>query len=120
MRKLAAEGHSIEGLASKSWKEFSGNEAPKFDIVVTVCDNAAGETCPIWNGGPVTVHWGIADPAHAAGLEPSDAAFDLAYQQLRRRIEKMLALSPELAPDELCNALQLIHEQALEVEAPHG
>lgn len=112
LRKLATEGHSSEGLVSKSWGQFSGADAPAFDIVITVCDSAAGESCPIWNGSPVTVHWGIPDPAYFDNEEARDAAFDLAYARLRRRIEAMLALSPDLAAKELEQALQHVHERA--------
>lgn len=116
LRKLAAEGHDVAGMASKSWQRFGNVDAPDFDIVITVCDNAAGESCPIWNGNPVTVHWGIPDPAHVEGREASDAAFDLAYTRLRRRIEQLLALPPDLADDELREALQRVHEQSSAAE----
>ena len=112
LRKLATKGHSVEGLASKSWRQFSGAHAPDIDIVITVCDSAAGESCPIWNGSPVTVHWGIPDPAYFDSEEARDAAFDLAYARLRCRIEAMLALSPDLAAKELEQALQQVHERA--------
>ncbi|MCO4811085.1 MAG: arsenate reductase ArsC [Gammaproteobacteria bacterium] len=85
MEKLQVEGHSIDGLSSKSWDQFSGAGAPSIDIVITVCDNAAGESCPLWNGAPVTVHWGIPDPA-------ADGDFDSAYRRLRTRVEAMVAL----------------------------
>jgi len=89
--KLERAGHSTEGLRSKSWDEFSGDSAPDTDIVITVCDAAAGESCPIWNGSPVRVHWGIPDPA-AASEERRDAAFDLAYEQLCRRVDALVKL----------------------------
>ena len=88
LQKLAGEGHETAGLSSKSWDQFSGADAPPVDIVITVCDNAAGEACPLWNGAPVTVHWGIPDPA-------ADGDFDAAYTRLRRRVEAMLALPLE-------------------------
>lgn len=82
-----------EGLRSKSWNEFSGPDAPALDFVFTVCDNAAGEVCPVWPGQPVTAHWGVADPGHHAG---DDAARRRAFLDtallLKRRIELMLAL----------------------------
>ncbi len=104
--KLARSGHAITGLESKSWDRFSGAGAPEIDIVITVCDNAAGESCPIWNGAPVVVHWGIPDPA-------SDHDFDAAYTRLRQRIEALLRLPlEELDADAQRRALQQIHTEA--------
>lgn len=101
--KLSREGRSIDGLESKSWDRFSGSDAPPIDVIITVCDNAAGETCPTWNGTPVTAHWGIPDPA-------SDGDFDSAYNRLRRRIVAMLELPlDELGAAELSAALAAIH-----------
>jgi protein-tyrosine-phosphatase len=79
---------------AKSWDEFAGPGAPELDFIFTVCDNAAGETCPIWPGHPMTAHWGIEDPAAVEG-EGQRQAFWNAYQQLRRRIELFLALPLE-------------------------
>ena len=76
---------------SKSWDEFSGPDAPPLDFVFTVCDNAAGEVCPVWPGQPMTAHWGIEDPAAVEG-EGQEQAFWNAYQQLQRRIQLFLAL----------------------------
>ena len=90
--KLEREGHDLSGLESKSWDIFSGPDAPDIDIVVTVCDNAAGESCPIWNGAPVTAHWGIPDPASADEPGP---AFDAAYTALRARVEALLQVPLE-------------------------
>jgi arsenate reductase len=112
LEKLAAEGHATAGLESKSWDRFSSEEAPEFDIVITVCDNAAGESCPIWNGAPVTAHWGIPDPAYFDDQEALETAFDLAYVRLRRRIEKMLALPGDLEGADLQRALSGVHQQA--------
>lgn len=89
---LAANGHNTDGLRSKSWDEFSGPDAPAFDFVVTVCDNAAGEVCPLWYGAPVTAHWGIPDPAHVEGDDARRAAFNRAADQLARRIQRFLSL----------------------------
>ena len=83
--------HPTEGLRSKSWNEFAAEDAPPIDLVVTVCDNAAGEVCPIWPGRPVTAHWGIDDPAAAEG-PGQRAAFAAAYRKLERRIELLLTL----------------------------
>lgn len=112
LKKLAAEGHKTDGLRSKSWDEFSGADAPHIDIVITVCDSAAGESCPLWQGSPVRVHWGIPDPAHASA-EASDAAFELAYRQLRARVEQVMELPLEsLDRRHWKDALQRIHEAA--------
>lgn len=92
---LQAKGISTEGLRSKSWDEFSAPGAPEFDFIFTVCDNAAGETCPIWPGKPATAHWGIPDPAHVVGDDARRAAFKNAYDQLARRIHLFMALPIE-------------------------
>jgi len=88
---LASVGFSTEGLRSKSWDEFSGPDAPVFDFIFTVCDNAAGETCPIWPGHPMTAHWGIEDPA-AAPVDEQAEAFRRAMHYLQNRISLFLAL----------------------------
>lgn len=92
---LQQQGHSIEGLRSKSWDEFSQPDAPEFDFIFTVCDNAAGEACPLWLGKPATAHWGIPDPAHIEGDEARRAAFKKAYAQLSRRIQLFMNLPIE-------------------------
>jgi len=108
--KLRKEGHSTAALASKSWDRFSAADAPPIDVVITVCDSAAGEACPVWIGAPVTVHWGIPDPADAAEADKA-AAFDLTYSQLRHRIEQMLELPLEsLDRRYLKDSLQRIHD----------
>lgn len=92
---LQANGYSTEGLRSKSWDEFAVSGAPEFDFIFTVCDNAAGETCPVWAGKPATAHWGIPDPAHVEGDEARRAAFRKAADQLARRIHLFMALPIE-------------------------
>ena len=89
----------MDGVRSKSWDEFAVDGAPPLDFVFTVCDNAAGETCPVWPGQPMTAHWGIEDPAAADG-EHQQQAFRNAYYALRRRIELFVAL-PMQSIDEL-------------------
>ena len=89
---LQQKGHDIEGLRSKSWDEFAAPGAPEIDFIFTVCDNAAGEVCPIWPGKPATAHWGIPDPAHVEGDEAKRAAFKTAYAQLARRIQLFMNL----------------------------
>ena len=91
LRLLEEQGLPIAGLHSKSWDEFAAPGAVAMDFVVTVCDQAAGEVCPIWPGHPVTAHWGIPDPAAADGSESERmAAFRLAFAQLERRIRLLL------------------------------
>ncbi|MEH6789924.1 arsenate reductase ArsC [Parasphingorhabdus sp.] len=86
-------GHPTEGLRSKNWDEFSGADAPQLDFVFTVCDNAAGETCPVWPGQPMSAHWGIPDPAAVTGSEAEKrAAFTEAYRMMYNRISLFLAL----------------------------
>ena len=86
-------GHPTEDLRSKNWDEFSGADAPRLDFVFTVCDNAAGETCPVWPGQPMTAHWGIPDPAAVTGSEAEKrAAFTEAYRMMLNRISLFLAL----------------------------
>lgn len=86
-------GLPTTGLRSKSWDEFARPGAPQMDFVITVCDNAAGEVCPIWPGMPVTAHWGIPDPAAATGSDAEiAAAFALAARQLRTRMDLFLSL----------------------------
>ena len=95
--ELATElGYPQERLRSKSWDEYAVDDAPKMHIVITVCDDAAGEICPIWPGTPVTAHWGVPDPASVEGsAEVRRAAFRETLEALRRRIESMLALPEE-------------------------
>ena len=82
------------GLRSKSWDEYAQPGAPRLDFVITVCDNAAGEVCPVWPGQPITAHWGIPDPAAAEGTdEQKRHAFVDAMNQLQRRICMFISLS---------------------------
>jgi len=88
-------GMAQDGFRSKSWDEFSQPAAPQLHFVFTVCDNAAGELCPIWPGQPLTAHWGVYDPAAVQGTEEQQRyAFNEVAQILKRRIELMLALPP--------------------------
>src|SRR5438552_8439808 len=83
----------VSGLRSKNWSEFAKTDAPKLDFVFTVCDNAAAETCPVWPGQPMTAHWGVPDPAAAAGNAAEIAlAFKDAYRMLNQRIGIFVAL----------------------------
>jgi arsenate reductase (thioredoxin) len=93
LQLLESMGYDTTGLRSKSWDEFARPDAPKFDFVFTVCDNAAAEACPVWPGQPMTAHWGIADPAEAKGT-PAEVsmAFKEAYRLLNQRIGIFTAL----------------------------
>jgi len=90
---LARELGYAGGLRSKSWDEFARPGAPSMDIIITVCDNAAGEVCPVWPGHPVSAHWGVPDPAAVQGDEDTRRrAYLTAWATLRRRVELLLAL----------------------------
>lgn len=84
-------GYDISMLRSKSWMEFEGTDAPQMDIVITVCDNARGEVCPIWPGHPLTAHWGYEDP-HGDTEAAARAAFIKVFAQIKRRIEFLVSL----------------------------
>lgn len=89
-------GLPTAALRSKPWDEFAGVDAPPMDLIITVCDKAAGEACPVWPGHPVTAHWGVEDPAAVAG-SPDQVrhAFAYALHLLQHRITLLLALKPE-------------------------
>ncbi|KKC27127.1 arsenate reductase ArsC [Sphingomonas sp. SRS2] len=93
---LASLDHDISRLRSKSWEEFAVQGAPKLDFIMTVCDNAAGEICPIWPGQPVQAHWGVPDPAAVEGPDPMVAlAFADTYRMLSNRIGLFASLPVE-------------------------
>lgn len=93
LRLLERIGYPTDGLCSKSWEEFSVPGAPAMDFIFTVCDDAAGETCPIWPGHPMTAHWGIEDPSHVEGNDiERERAFVTALRYLENRIKLFLAL----------------------------
>ena len=91
LQVLSSLGFPVEGARSKSWDEFAAPGAPPIDFIFTVCDNAAGEACPIWPGHPMTAHWGIEDPAAIEGEGQRDA-FVTALRYLRNRIDLFLEL----------------------------
>jgi arsenate reductase len=96
IKVLASLDYPTEGLRSKSWDEFAAPDAPVMDFVFTVCDNAAGESCPIWPGQPMTAHWGIEDPAEVEGSDVlKEAAFVAAFRHLRNRIAAFTSLPLE-------------------------
>jgi protein-tyrosine-phosphatase len=96
IEKVKTLGYVTEGLRSKSWDEFAKVDAPKMDIIITVCDNAAGEVCPIWPGHPAAAHWGFPDPAAALGTDDDKRhAFDTVFHAIRRRMELLVHLPTE-------------------------
>ncbi len=110
---LQRHGYDVSGLRSKSWDEFAGQDAPVIDYVFTVCDSAASETCPIWPGHPMVIHWGIADPAAVEGSEAEiRAAFEQAYETLLALFTRFISLDLESASlEEQKRALNKIAEQ---------
>jgi arsenate reductase len=112
LRIVMGMGFDPDEFRSKSWDEFAGPGAPQLDFVFTVCDNAAGEVCPIWPGQPMTAHWGIFDPAEATGSETDIAlAFAEATRQLRNRISLFVELPiAKLEKSKLRRRLQEIGE----------
>ena len=96
LQTLEAAGIATDGLRSKSWDEFARPDAPHMDLVITVCDNAAGEACPFWPGHPATAHWGYADPsAHPGSDDDRREAFRQTLHAIRRRLELLVNLPPE-------------------------
>jgi arsenate reductase len=86
-------GIQTSGLRSKDWAEFAQSGAPRLDFVFTVCDNAAGEVCPLWPGQPITAHWGVADPAHIGDPIARTKVLQDAFRILSRRIDLFTSLS---------------------------
>jgi len=96
LQVLQSAGITIEGLRSKSWDEFATPDAPPMDLIITVCDNAAGEVCPIWPGHPATAHWSYADPSEVQGTdEQRREAFRQTLLAIRRRLDLLVNLPPE-------------------------
>jgi arsenate reductase len=105
---LAEAGVSTEGVRSKSWDEFAAAGAPRMRIVITVCDSAANEVCPIWPGGPVQVHWGYPDPSNTPGGDEARlAAFDVTRQAIAYRLLQLLRLPIEAMDDAALQAALL-------------
>ena len=101
LKVLQATGISTEGLRSKSWDEFAEPDAPHMDLVITVCDNAAGEVCPYWPGHPATAHWGYADPSAGEGSDAQKLeAFRQTLHAIHRRLELLVNL-PAVGVDQL-------------------
>ena len=102
--------YETSGVRSKSWDEFSQPDSVVMDIVMTVCDSAAGESCPLWRGSPIKVHWGFADPSHVNGSDDDKrAAFAKTFGQIRSKVEALMQLPIEsLSTEQLTTQLQAI------------
>ena len=115
VEQLVTLGYPTTDLRSKSWDEFALADAPQMDFVITVCDNAAGEVCPLWPGHPITAHWGFPDPAAVEGTdEQKRAAFAQTLRQIRHRVQLFLSLPLEtLDRMAIENKMRAIGKQAL-------
>ena len=108
---LRAKGLDTAGLRSKSWDEFARADAPRMDFIFTVCDKAAGETCPYWPGHPATAHWGFEDPAHVTPEAARREAFERVFAQISARLRRFIALPLDtLDPAALQRELRAIGE----------
>ncbi|MBV2144449.1 arsenate reductase ArsC [Falsochrobactrum sp. TDYN1] len=93
LKVLRSFDYPADSFRSKNWEEFTGPDAPVMDFVFTVCDSAAGETCPVWPGQPMTAHWGIEDPAAVDGMDiQKEAAFVAAFRYMKNRISTFTSL----------------------------
>ena len=93
IEKVKSVNYPTESLRSKSWDEFAQADAPQMDFIITVCDNAAGEVCPVWPGQPVTAHWGFEDPAAVQGTDDQKRrAFDLTFRHIMNRVRLFVNL----------------------------
>jgi len=115
LQVLQKAGISTEGLRSKSWDEFAAPGAPHMDLIITVCDNAAGEVCPYWPGQPATAHWGYADPS---AIEGTDEDRLQAFRHTMYLIQKRLQLLVDLPADKLAKAM--LQHTAKELSQVHA
>lgn len=107
-------GYDASHARSKSWDEFSQPNAPQMDIVITVCDSAAGETCPLWVGSPIKIHWGFEDPSHVQGSDDAKRqAFAHTFQLIKARMQQLVDLPVEsMSKQELAQQLNRIGQSA--------
>lgn len=110
-------GYETDSLRSKSWDEFERSDSPSIDFILTLCDNAsenaAGSSCPVWPGRPITAHWGVEDPAAFEGSSEAEMAFfEQIHDELARKVAALVALDPgEFSPEEFALQLQLIGQR---------
>lgn len=110
LEQAAHTGYPLDNLRSKGWDEFAVPGAPVMDFIITVCDDAAGESCPVWPGHPITAHWGVADPAAVTGTEEQRrAAFHQAFYRLREHLNIFVALPLHMLEK------HAIHEEVLAI-----
>ncbi|XBQ17081.1 MAG: arsenate reductase ArsC [Oceanicaulis sp.] len=110
---LRRHGLSTDRLRSKSWDEFEGEGAPVMDAVITVCDSAASETCPVWPGAPARAHWSLPDPAAVEDQPAQTEAFETAFAALKARVQAALdAGLVDASPAERSAILQRVHDEA--------
>jgi protein-tyrosine-phosphatase len=115
LQVLQAAGIATDGLHSKSWDEFAKPDAPHMDLVITVCDNAAGEVCPYWPGQPATAHWGYADPSAVPGTDEDRL---IAFRATLYMIQKRLQLLVDLPADKLQKTMLQHTARKLSKETP--
>ena len=107
-------GYDVSALRSKSWDEFGEADAPKMDLIITVCGNAKNEVCPVWPGHPTTAHWGYEDP-HGETEEEKRASFEKIFAQILRRTEYLLSLGEDaLSPEKIMETARLVGEFQVE------
>jgi arsenate reductase len=93
IEQVASVGYAVDNLRSKNWDEFAQVDAPKMDFIITVCDNAAGEMCPVWPGHPISAHWGFEDPAAVEGSdEVKRSAFEKVFKQIMNKVQLFVNL----------------------------
>jgi len=111
LKLLAEKGIPIVGLSSKSWDAFADENSPAMDIVITVCDNAASEACPIWPGAPLVAHWGFPDPAAGENDDAKRLVFDFVFERLVEHIAQLMKIDFKgISPEATKKALANIHE----------
>ncbi|MBP8173088.1 MAG: arsenate reductase ArsC [Aeromonadaceae bacterium] len=107
-------GYDVSALRSKSWDEFGEADAPKMDLIITVCGNAKNEVCPVWPGHPTTAHWGYEDP-HGETEEEKRASFEKIFAQILRRTEYLLSLGDDaLSPEKIEETARLVGQFQVE------